>query len=100
MSENKTKIVTDHKWKNFLYGYELTEKEKKEFDYMSEQEIEYGNFFRYCGQVYSLFEFLVTMPEELKASGWHGFASDSYFSGIAVKVSNDCEQYMVATVIS
>lgn len=22
-------ITTDHKWKNFLYGYELTAKEKK-----------------------------------------------------------------------
>lgn len=43
MSEKLT-IKTDNKWKNFLYGYELTAKEKKEFDYMSEEEIDCGNF--------------------------------------------------------
>lgn len=31
------------------------------------------------------------MPEELKASGWHGFHSDSFFSGVAIQVSRDGE---------
>ena len=91
-------IKTDNKWKNFLYGYELTTAEKKEFDWMSAEELETSNFFRYRRQVYSLSNFLVTMPDELKTLGWHAFSADTYFSGVAVQVSQDGEQYKVATV--
>lgn len=93
-------IKTDNKWKNFLYGYELTEKEKKEFDWIDKDDFEGHAFLRHNNAVYSLSEFLVTMPEELKAKGWHGFASDSAFSGVAIKISRDGEQYKGAVVIS
>lgn len=32
-------------------------------------------------------------------SGWDGYHSDSYFSGIVIKLSPDGEQYQVGTYI-
>jgi hypothetical protein len=68
-------------------GWELTEKEKKEFDWMDR--IDIGWFFRYRGQVYSLQEF--SRPDT-NAADWlkpfDGYLSDSFFSGVAVKLGD------------
>ena len=40
-------IITDSKWKNLLYGYELTAKEREEFNCYSSAEILEYSFFRY-----------------------------------------------------
>ena len=88
-------IKTDHKWKNFLYGYELTEREKVEFDYLTTDEIDLGSFIRYKGRVYDMGEFMRVSDGMEDLLGWHGYSSDSFFSGIVIKVSGDGEQYMI-----
>jgi hypothetical protein len=90
------KIITNHHWRNFLYGYELSEKERRGFDWLDEEGIDTGSFFRYRGNTYSLDEFMRSsmLPE------WDGFHGDSFFSGIAIKLSEDGEQYKVALVLS
>jgi len=93
-------IQTDHKWKNLLYGYELTKTERKDFDYLTDDEIDCQSFFRYRKRVYSLDQFMRLNTECPVMSQWHGSCGDSYFSGILIKLSDDGEQYMVATYIS
>ena len=88
-------IKTDHKWKNFLYGYELTEKEKSEFDYLTTEQIDFGSFIRYKGRVYDTGEFMRVSDQMGGLLGWHGYSSDSFFSGVVIKVSDDGEQYMI-----
>ena len=88
-------IKTDHKWKNLLYGYELTEKEKSEFDYLTTEQIDFGSFIRYKGRVYDVGEFIRVSDGMGELLGWHGYSSDSFFSGIVIKVSDDGEQYMI-----
>ena len=92
-------IITNHQPRLMLYGSELTEKERAEFDYMDD--IEEGKFFRYKGRVYDLGEFLIiddNAPEKMRV--WDGYSSDSYFSGVLIKVS-DCGDYVTcATYIS
>ena len=80
--------------REILYGYDLSEKEKEEFDWLDD--IDCSPFFRYRGTVYSLNEIMAVNnpvhnpnpPEWQK--GFDGYMSDSYFSGILVKFgSND-----------
>lgn len=95
------KIITNHRWREFISGFELTEKEKKEFDYMSKEEIEEGTFFRYRNWIYTLGDFMRIdkgMFEDF--ADWNGYASDSFFSGVLIKISDDGDQYQIATYIS
>ena len=109
---NKPTIRTNHQWRTFLYGYELTPKERSEFNWLDWTEDDdpdgEGNgkedgwttpFFRYKGVVYSLDQFVTVLPES-PFSGWDGYHADSYFSGVLIRVSDDGESFQVATFIS
>ena len=79
-------IKTNNKPRSIIYGYELTTKEKQEFDYLDD--IESASFVRYKGQVYNLGEFLIiTKNMPFYGSGWMGYLSDSFFSGLVIKYS-------------
>jgi hypothetical protein len=93
------KVITDHKWKGFKYRNEVPAKVlADQFDHLGEDEID--GFFCYRGYWYHLSDFMRDMPAELKKAGYDGFAADTFFSGVAVKVSNDCEEYQVALAFS
>ena len=87
-------IKTDHKWKNFLDWYQLTDKEKADFDYMS------TSFIRYRGAVYSMDDFMVLDAQSPFPGKWHGYQSDSFYSGVLIELSDDGEQYRIGTYIS
>lgn len=98
---SELKIITDHKWKNLLYGYELTDKEKKEFDWIDADEIDSHSFFRYRKNVYSITEFMSIHATRLTFDKpWNGYYSDSYFSGILIELSDDGEMYRVGLYLS
>lgn len=84
-------IKTNYHWHNFLYGYELTDEQKSEFDWLDD--IDSESFMKYKGNIYHLDEF---MPSDF-SENWDGYAADSYFSGVLVRVSDDAEQYQIAT---
>lgn len=73
-------------------GYELTDKEKAEFDYYAPDELDNALFFRYNGDVYDTGEFLLA-PESLKP--WHGYSSFGYFNGIVIKYTDEMENVVV-----
>ena len=88
-------IKTDHKWRDLVYRHDVPERIlKSEFDYQDAGETSDG-FFCYRGRWYHLDEF---MPTNL--AGWHGYAGDSYFSGVVIKLSNDGEQIKIGTYFS
>lgn len=80
------KIITDHKHREILHWFDLTEQEQAEHkdDYDS---IEDSSFVRYKGQLYDLYE---CMPfddhadSELKE--WDGYWGDTYFSSTLCKM--------------
>ena len=92
-------IRSNKHWRNFLYGYELTSKEKEDFDWIDQEEIETQSFLKYKGFVYSLDNFM-TIDRNAALADWDGYAGDSYFSGVVIKLSEDGEQYQVGTYIS
>jgi hypothetical protein len=92
-------IRTNNVPRDLLYWNDLTSKEQKEFDYLTENAVSDGlTFFRYNGAAYDLGSFQHT--SHLPFKGWDGYMSDTYFSGILVKYVNDYEQIIVATYYS
>jgi len=92
------KIYTNHHWRKLLYFYELTDKEKRELDWIEDDT---ASVFRYRGNVYALDEFMrIDKTASKEFQDWHGYSSDSYFSGVLVKLSEDGEEYQVAIYIS
>ena len=84
---------------------QLTETERAEFDYLDWAAIDEGRdsatFFRRNGEPYDLGNFLRTEEGgELRRLGYHGFAADSFFSGIAVHLDPDGESVISALVMT
>ena len=97
-------IRTNHQSRPVLYGFELTDTEKQNFDYL--ENLDDSTFFRFKGQVYNLGEFVRIKPpiaphtQREGFENWHGYASDSYFSGILVKYVDNYERVIVAQYFS
>lgn len=81
-------VKTNNVPRNLIYGYELSEKERKEFDYIAQDDIGTHEFFRYKGEVYDPSDFM-RASDMTGLGGWDGYASDSYFSGIVIKYADE-----------
>ncbi len=73
-------------------GYELTDKEKEEFDYYTNDELENASFFRYKRGVYDIGEFL---PTHESLQPWQGHSPTTYFSGVVIRYTDDMESVIV-----
>lgn len=84
---------------NFTDWTELTDEEKKEFNWLENPEL--SDFFRYDGRVYCTEEFTSTHRVVDLHHRWEGYQGDSYFSGVVVRtLLNDPEfDLEVATYI-
>ena len=89
------KYITNHQWRNLTYGYELTDAERKDFDYVKANEFNSHDFLRYRGRIFDVSEFI----HAEMMSDWDGYHADSYFSGVVIKLSEDGERCKVATYI-
>lgn len=87
-------IKTNNIPRHIVYGFELSDDVKVLFDYYDEERLNEAAFFQYKGQWYDLAEFAGCCGEE-RSKGWQGIRSDSFFSGILIKVSDDYETVIV-----
>jgi len=101
-------IKTNHQWRDLLYRSDVPEAIlKDQFDYQDPDETLDG-FFKYRGYWYHIDGFMAVTrtPATVSAAdwsplqNWDGYASDSYFSGVVIKFSDDCEQIKVGTYFS
>jgi hypothetical protein len=91
------KIITDNKFRKLLYGYELTGKEKLQFDDIDKEDFDSHDFFRYKGYVYDPDEFLrIENNSDPEFSKYDGYSNDTYFSGILIKYNEDMESIKIA----
>lgn len=92
-------IRTNHTAREPLRWYDLTPKERAEFDYLdTEQRQDDAQFVRYRGATYDLGEFTLLHSTALgpRYKGWTGQHSDSAFSGILLRwVQRDGEWLVV-----
>ena len=85
---SELRIITNNVPRLLLYGYELPDKVKSDFDYLDD--IDSGDFVKYRGSYYDINEFMRisdTAPELLQE--WDGYSSDSFFSGIVIRYPRD-----------
>lgn len=89
-------VITNNQPRLLLSGHELTAKEAADFDYLFDADgIPEGDFFRYRGRVYSMADFMACPATDATLSGWNGYASDSYFSGVLVRYAADRDSVIV-----
>lgn len=96
-------IKTNNRFRDLIHWYDLSEKERKEFDYLDTEDRQAeAEFVRYRGWIYDLGEFQI-IPRNCNWIGfekWSGYLSDSYFSGIVIRYANDFEQVVCGTFFS
>ena len=92
-------IKTNNQWRDLVYRSDVPAGVlRDQFDHLSEEEVSDGFFF-YRNYWYHISDFMrIEHNEALK--GWDGYSSDSYFSGVVIKLSSDGEQYMAGTYFS
>lgn len=94
------KIFTNNKPRKFLQYFELPKKYQKiaklDFEYLGDVESE--EFFIYKGTLYHLSDFMaINYNPNTEFSKWRAYLSDTYFSGIVIKISSDGEEVICGT---
>jgi hypothetical protein len=94
LSASAPHIVTNNIPRNLIYGYELTDNEKIDFDYIDNENIDTENFIKYKGAIYHTGDMMAINARELFPLGfneWHAYESQSFFNGVLFKFSDDGE---------
>ncbi len=95
-------IRTNNKPRDLLCFADLSEKARKEFDYVDEEEHYSPRFVKYKGTTYDVNDTTTAsrMPEPLNS--WDSYISDSFFSGVVFRFPcengrTDYERIVVGT---
>lgn len=92
------KIITNNKPRALIYGYELSDKEKADFDYMDD--LEYETFVRYKGMVFAISDFMrLSDDSEETKQGWNGVYGMNAFCGILIKLEPGAEHAVMGKVL-
>lgn len=91
-------IITNYKPRDIVGGHMLTARERAEFDYMDD--VNDGSFFRYRGAIYDIGEFMRISGTDSPFKEWHGYAGDSYFSGVLIRLSSDGDSVIIGRYYS
>jgi hypothetical protein len=89
--------------RDFIYWHELTESEQKELDWVLTSDTmtpDDWQGFRYKGNVYSLDDFMRAPAGMFAPYDFDGYMSDSFFSGILIRLTEDNDRVLVYTYIS
>lgn len=92
-------VKTNHQPRDLVYRQDVPAKVlADQFDYQDAEETTDG-FFCYRGSWYHLDGFM-RIENNPDLAGWDGYAGDSYFSGVLIKLTQDNEQVICATYFS
>jgi hypothetical protein len=92
--QNDVTVKTNRHWREFLYGYDVPASVRAEYDWL-DSDAAVDGWIKYQGRYSHISDYLLTGLD-----GWDGFAGDSYFSGVAIRLANDGERYQIALVLS
>jgi len=97
-------IKTNNHWYEFKTWDQLTKSQQANFDYLTESEQQEQEYIVYKNWPYVLGDFMnmgrsdAGLPDEFEA--WHGYHSDSFFSGVLIRVHEYGDAYQIATYYS
>jgi len=93
-------ITSNNQPRFMIYWADLTAKEQGNFDYLdSEDKQDSASFVRYKNWVYDISEFM-RVDGMAGITGWDGYHSDSYFSGILLKLCEDSDSVIMGRYCS
>ena len=98
---NEIKVITNNQWRDIINGFDLSDKEKADFDYCDDVNSE--QFIRYKGHVYHMGDIMRIESKDCSPSafdGYHGYVGESYFSGVLFELSDCGEMAIVASYYS
>lgn len=94
-------IISNYHKRPIIYGFELSERWRKEFDYLENDELDSQMFVKYHDWIYSIGDFTnlhnrmwVSEDTAKQFKGWDGYINDTFFSGILVKVDKEDTEYV------
>lgn len=103
---SETIIITNNVPRPIIEAEQLSMSARAEFYYLDWEAIKDGSdsasFFRYKGQLYDLGDFQRFENRDSASSsfpGWLGFQSDSFYSGILVRYTDDMESVIVGCYV-
>ena len=89
-------IISNNQERPVIDWHDLTPKQQSEFNYDSAEE---SQFVIYKGWPYDVAEFMAVRHND-ELSAWHGYSSDSFFSGVLIKFAPDCETVIMGRYTS
>lgn len=97
-------VKTNHHRLPIMDSCELTLSEQSEFDYLDWSALREGNdsrsFVRYRGRLYDLSDICESVPSDTpNRFYWHGYQSDSFYSGVLVRFEYEADGYESDSVI-
>lgn len=106
-------LTTNNHDRKFVIGHEVPMGVlRSQFDHLTAYKQSFGSFLKYRGHWYHVSDFTRFGPlfmagieratggaEESPFEGWHGRTSDSAWSGVVIKLSDDGETYQIGTYI-
>ena len=97
---NTLQVITNNHWNQFKYGYEVPEAVLVEFFDHLDDDDKCDGFIHYRNRWYHTSDFMRINEGSPFESKWHGYSSDSYFSGVLIELSDDGEGYRIGTYLS
>lgn len=91
------KIVSNNKSRRLINGHELSDKERRDFDYLTPEDLDTRDFVRYKGCLYDTGEFMrvthsITNCQREAWGKFDGYFTNSFFSGVLIRYidSDNC----------
>ena len=89
-------IISNNQERPVIDWHDLTPKQQSEFNYDSAED---SQFVVYKNWPYDVAEFMAVRHND-ELSAWHGYSSDSFFSGVLIKFAPDCETVIMGRYTS
>lgn len=97
------KIITNHHERFLKYVNEVPRQVINDYDHLDEDEA-FDGWIQYRDRWYHLSDFMginhLNTPTPTEFDGWHAYLNDSFFSGVVIKFSDDCESYSIGLFLS
>ena len=87
-------VTTNNNARPLVSWHDIPENSRGWLDYLDEESRYESRLVAYRGAYYDVFD-MMRAPAPLSDSGWHGYSSETYFSGIVVRLNHDDESVVV-----
>lgn len=96
---SKLEIFTNNQPRDIICGFQMPKGQRKNFDYLNNEDYMNNQFVQYRGYYYDMNEFM-SVNNNSDFKGWDGYSSDTYFSGVLIKICDDGDSVIMGRYFS